>query len=539
MSRPRQKAHAKTQHIPKKSLPFDLPHPPNGWAQKPAGISLCMIVKNEEVFLADCLRSVAGVVDEICIVDTGSSDRTIEIARQFGARIEEHAWCDDFAWARNKSLEMAGKRWILTLDADERLTPQTALALRALAAAPAYLAGLWVRCFNANDDYKGTGALSNALIRVFPNHERLRYRGRIHEFISADGNEGGMPAQKSDLAIIHLGYLQEVIASRGKAQRNLDLCRKAVLAEPQNPHHWCNLGMSANLAGEYEIAIAAIEKMNEMTAGAPRGYKPHALCLLADLYLNVRRDYPRAIATARECLEYTPNFSNAHFQLGKGLALSGMLHEARDAFGAAIAAQEFEHEQFVVDNEIAAWKAHSEIAATLLFEQRYETALAWAELGLQNRPNAQPLLFQRAKALEGMGRIEAMIGAYRSCYEAHRDSASTIEYSNALLRGGRGDEALRVIDESVDRVDAADDAAVILGAAVCIVLAAEGESERTKGYLARAIEAAEKTSAGRDLLAVLYEGMGNTGALALLRAAAPARAGLRFGSGLRINAALA
>ena len=98
---------------------FGLPVPPAGYIQKPAGISLCMIVKNEERFLAQCLDSVKDFVDEICIVDTGSTDRTIEIARSYGARIEEHAWRNDFGWARDRALAMATRRWIFQLDADE------------------------------------------------------------------------------------------------------------------------------------------------------------------------------------------------------------------------------------------------------------------------------------------------------------------------------------------------------------------------------------------------------------------------------------
>src|SRR5579875_2667547 len=86
-------------------LLFGLPQPPPGYVQRPPGISLCMIVKNEEKFLPRCLQSVAGVVDEINIVDTGSTDGTIEIARSFGARVERREWRDDFAWARDEALD--------------------------------------------------------------------------------------------------------------------------------------------------------------------------------------------------------------------------------------------------------------------------------------------------------------------------------------------------------------------------------------------------------------------------------------------------
>ncbi len=86
-------------------------------------ISLCMITKNEEQFLEQCLNSVKNLVDEIIIVDTGSTDKTKEIASKFTAQIFDFKWCDDFSAARNESLKHAAKDWILILDADEQLDP--------------------------------------------------------------------------------------------------------------------------------------------------------------------------------------------------------------------------------------------------------------------------------------------------------------------------------------------------------------------------------------------------------------------------------
>ncbi|MHB8146865.1 MAG: glycosyltransferase family 2 protein, partial [Vulcanimicrobiaceae bacterium] len=143
-------------------LPFGLPHPPAGYEQKPEGISLCMIVKNEERFLAQCLRSVADAVDEIIVVDTGSTDGTIEIAKSFGATVIERDWRNDFSWARNESIKPATRRWILFLDADEELVPASKIELARLRTVPAYRKAVWVRCFNKADDYLGTGDMSHA-----------------------------------------------------------------------------------------------------------------------------------------------------------------------------------------------------------------------------------------------------------------------------------------------------------------------------------------------------------------------------------------
>ncbi|MDR0498368.1 MAG: glycosyltransferase family 2 protein, partial [Holophagales bacterium] len=86
-------------------------------------ISLAMIVKDEEAVLAHCLKSVEGLVDEIIIVDTGSRDKTLDIAQAFGAQVHHFKWCDDFAAARNESLKYCVNPWILILDADEAIDP--------------------------------------------------------------------------------------------------------------------------------------------------------------------------------------------------------------------------------------------------------------------------------------------------------------------------------------------------------------------------------------------------------------------------------
>ena len=94
-------------------------------------ISLCVIAKNEEAMIADCLESVRDVVDEMIVVDTGSLDRTVAIAEAAGARVVTFKWCDDFSAARNASIKAATGDWVLILDADERLGAGQGAAIRA------------------------------------------------------------------------------------------------------------------------------------------------------------------------------------------------------------------------------------------------------------------------------------------------------------------------------------------------------------------------------------------------------------------------
>ena len=290
------------------ALPFDLPRPPADRTQRPAGVSLCMIVKNEERFLEQSLRSVCDVVDEICIVDTGSTDRTVEIAQSFGARVEHHEWRNDFGWARNKALDMATKRWIFQIDADEELLSESCDALKTLANAPAWQTGLWVRCNNASDDYAGTGSMSHALVRIFPNAPEIRYKGMIHEFVTIDDSRTGIKAVLSPVTIVHHGYLKAVMAERNKGQRNLEIVRAATEAEPDDPFHWFNLGMTAYLIGENELARDSLEKMVVLNAGQARGFLPNGLSTLADVYNERLREPEKGLLAAKLALTFSAHY---------------------------------------------------------------------------------------------------------------------------------------------------------------------------------------------------------------------------------------
>src|SRR5205823_151903 len=130
--------------------------------------------------LGRCLESVRGLVDEIVVVDTGSTDRTVEIAERHGAKVVHFPWSDDFAAARNESLRHATRSWILVLDADETLDPESHAEIRRLIQLDAPLCYL-VRRFDYQDEEGTASIYEQTLTRLFPNHPELRYRGRIHE----------------------------------------------------------------------------------------------------------------------------------------------------------------------------------------------------------------------------------------------------------------------------------------------------------------------------------------------------------------------
>ena len=134
-----------------------------------------MIARDEEAHLPACLRSIVDVVDEIVLVDTGSTDATVSIARSFGARVHEHPWQGDFAAARNAALDLARGEWILYIDADERLRPISRERIRATLKGASDCVSLRVRLVPF------VGATPFWEFRIWRSDPRIRFVGRMHE----------------------------------------------------------------------------------------------------------------------------------------------------------------------------------------------------------------------------------------------------------------------------------------------------------------------------------------------------------------------
>ncbi len=216
-------------------------------------LSLCMIVKNEEKFLDECLKSVRNVVDQMVIVDTGSSDRTIEIARNYGAEVYKYQWRDDFAAARNESIKYAAGDWILWMDADERLKPDSIPELQKLLRKEekpvAYVIQIWNR-INQGKNYRLSGAH-----RLFTNHFGITFQGRIHEQIvyslaALKGKE-----HSCTVGLEHLGYDLDETAQDKKHIRNLKLLQRLIKDEPGNAYAHFSLGQEYAIGKDWEKAV--------------------------------------------------------------------------------------------------------------------------------------------------------------------------------------------------------------------------------------------------------------------------------------------
>jgi len=196
--------------------------------------TLCVIARNEEATVGTTVKSVLALVDEMILIDTGSTDNTRIIAEGYGARVLDVPWEDDFAVARNAALAEATGDWVLILDADEFLEPIRPVDFQRMLNDPG-AAGYRLRISGARESSAGSGTSS---LRLFRNHPDVRYRYPIHEQIEPDldrwARQEGLIIHDSALTVIH--DEQRVERQNHARERNLRILRKALAAQPQEPY---------------------------------------------------------------------------------------------------------------------------------------------------------------------------------------------------------------------------------------------------------------------------------------------------------------
>jgi hypothetical protein len=228
-------------------------------------VSAALIVRDESAFIEACLESVAGIVDEIVVVDTGSTDDTIDKARRFPIELHRFQWCHDFSAARNFAIEQASGDWILYIDADERLEVPDRSIWRDIVA-DKRKAGWRVR-FQPR-----VGWTPYAELRLFRNDPRIRFRGVIHERMHdrvkevcvSDGLEIGL----CDIALRHVGYES---GQRHKISRNVPLLKNYLAKDPSRVYCWWHLGQMLLLGGDEAGAAEAWH--NGIEAARTRGHE--------------------------------------------------------------------------------------------------------------------------------------------------------------------------------------------------------------------------------------------------------------------------
>jgi glycosyltransferase involved in cell wall biosynthesis len=234
-------------------------------------ISLCMIVKDEEAMLGRCLESVRDVVDEMVIVDTGSTDRTVKIAESYGARVFTYPWGDSFSDARNYGIARATMDWIFIMDADDEFEKQDSGMLRDMTSENAVATAYYCKTLSfMGDEPDLANVVSNLNIYLFRNRMGYRFTGDIHEQISCADPSAKTVTAISDMRVYHYGYLNNAMRSQKKRARNMQLIQKELEKCPDNPFMLYNLGNEyialRNVRDAYDCYLKSYAHMDPAVA---------------------------------------------------------------------------------------------------------------------------------------------------------------------------------------------------------------------------------------------------------------------------------
>ncbi len=272
-------------------------------------LSLCMIVKNEEKYLEDCLKSVVGIVDEIIIVDTGSTDKTIEISKKFTDKIYYFEWVNDFSLARNESIKYAKGKWILYLDADERLFLHNPISFKELLKNSDESIGA-INCIIESivkNSFNESEVQSCFYPRIFRNYKypNIKFEGKIHEQILPSLNRLNKSLIDSDIIIKHLGYNASEEIINKKINRNLRLLKESLEENPNDGYILFQLGQTYIMIRDFENAKISLELALKKT-NISSAIRSSILNILSQ-FAGIDGDFNKALLLVNESLSITEN----------------------------------------------------------------------------------------------------------------------------------------------------------------------------------------------------------------------------------------
>jgi tetratricopeptide (TPR) repeat protein len=379
-------------------------------------LSVCMIVRDEEKMLSRCLKSVQSVADELIVVDTGSEDDTVLVAKDFGARVFHFEWCDDFAAARNESLKYATGDWILQIDADEELYTRSVGPLRKAIAHP------WCLLYEIMwDNGPNSPERFFKVDRLFRNHPEIRYQRAYHEtvLISAKDLIRSDPRwellHEDGIVLRHYGYEAAYMEERKKATRELRIMESYVKQDPDDTYILTRLGGVYADMDRHDEAIAVCSRAlsidpkiaeahyylgtvygkKGMLDDAIEAYKA-SLTLdpeligahtgLGDVYCK-KGMLDHAIAEYKNVLAKShDSYAGSHYNLGIGFHMKGLLDEAIAEYKQALA----------IDPDYGA--AHYNLSLVYYMNKQYELAVKHCDAAVELGIKADPRFLQDLKA---------------------------------------------------------------------------------------------------------------------------------------------
>ena len=367
-------------------------------------LSVCMIVKDEEKNLPRALSSIKGLADEIIVVDTGSKDKTVDIAKSFGAKVYYFDWCDDFSAARNESLRYATKDYILWLDGDDELKREEHGKIKKdLIKKRGHAFYLKIK------NYTNGGETECIQMRIFPRRNDLRFEGSVHEQIYPSIKKAGVPMALCDATIIHHGY-EESEDNEGKLLRNLRILEKDLNKDPENTLTLFFLGRTLRGLGRNEEAAIYYERLIEkgITDGELRASDLYQLTLVerASL-LSLKGQVKDAIALLERFGKVNTN-NLITFTLAE-LYYKSKAYEKAYELLLGIRDKTFQKELLPLDVDLVKRSLYKYLGVSSIFVKDYETARKYLSLAIESEPEDPQNYHYLALCEEKAGNIEKAI----------------------------------------------------------------------------------------------------------------------------------
>ena len=385
----------------------------------PQTVSLCMITKNEEKYLEQCLNSVKDIADEIIIVDTGSTDRTKEIAKKFKAKIYDFKWADDFSAARNESLRHATKDWIIVLDADETLDKEGISMIKDLVNGKedaflllqknytndSKIAG-FVNDGHSYQNKKYAGWYGSFIARLFRNKKGFEFEGTVHELVEHSIEQKNGKIAAANVQIHHYGNADPETAKK-KRQIYLELCKKK-LKEKADASSYYECGILYKENNNSEDAVKSFKKAIELSPN-------HSMALyeLGIIY-EQQKNFDEAIKNYTESLRIKES-SEAFQSLGVCYLKKGMLKEA---YRNLVKAMMLNPNKYTIYNNLSAVQERL---------GNYDSAIQMSGISVKLNPNNAIGFYNLGIALDKNGNFAEAISAYQKAVELGHNKSEEIK----------------------------------------------------------------------------------------------------------------
>ncbi len=350
-------------------------------------LSACLIVRDNESTIRPCLETLAPWVDEVVVVDTGSTDRTPDICEELGARVYHWPWCDDFAAARNESLKYARGEWIFWMDSDDTLPKECGQHLQELALGAhkdntlGYV--LQVHC----PGQEPTDVTVVDHIKLFRNRPDLNFEFRIHEQILPSIRRAGGEVEFTDIHVIHSGATKDAAGRARKLERDFRLLHLENQERPNHPFTLFNLGMTHADCGQHEEAIQALNHCIQVSGnGESHLRKAYALLVSSQTQSNQQQ---QALQTCSSALNLFPGDKELLFRRAMLEHQTGQLNAAVETYNQILKEPTGRHFTSI-DTGISSHKARHNLAIVYEDMNRFDDALfQWNQI-IRGRPDYDP-----------------------------------------------------------------------------------------------------------------------------------------------------